>query len=183
MAEVSINYKGKAIAEMNESGTKTLKTSGQYCEGDIAVTYIRPSVESDEPAVEPANYKKFFVTVPTAVASTWVTVVAGDPDVAEHYADEAAVCTVRKVSNNDTNGTILIMGLNHSFNGRYGMYAGYNAANDAVSALVYNHALGADGYTDGQVRVRCTVDGDIIVRAGRQQTNFGGADYIVEFSW
>ena len=34
---VNIKYKGSTIAELTESGTKTLKTSGKYCEADIVV--------------------------------------------------------------------------------------------------------------------------------------------------
>ena len=43
MADVTLTYKGSTIAEMNNSGTKTLKTSGKYCEGDIGVSYVKPS--------------------------------------------------------------------------------------------------------------------------------------------
>lgn len=42
MADVSIKYKGNEIATMNASGTKTLLTSGKYCEGDISVDYVKP---------------------------------------------------------------------------------------------------------------------------------------------
>lgn len=34
---VSIKYKGSEIAALTASGTKTLKTAGKYCEGDITV--------------------------------------------------------------------------------------------------------------------------------------------------
>ena len=43
MADVSIKYKGSAIAEMSASGNKTLGTSGKYCEGDVVVQYTRPT--------------------------------------------------------------------------------------------------------------------------------------------
>ena len=43
MADVTLTYKGSTIAEMSNSGTKTLKTSGKYCEGDIGVSYVKPS--------------------------------------------------------------------------------------------------------------------------------------------
>ena len=39
MSGVNISYNGSAIASMTESGTKTLKTEGKYCESDIAITY------------------------------------------------------------------------------------------------------------------------------------------------
>ena len=43
MSDLTINYKGNPIVEMTESGTKTLKTAGKYCEGDISVEYARPA--------------------------------------------------------------------------------------------------------------------------------------------
>ena len=42
MADVTLTYKGSTIAEMNDTGSKTLKTSGKYCEGDIGVSYVKP---------------------------------------------------------------------------------------------------------------------------------------------
>ena len=42
MADVTLTYKGSTIAEMNATGSKTLKTSGKYCEGDIVVSYVKP---------------------------------------------------------------------------------------------------------------------------------------------
>lgn len=42
MADVTINYKGSAIAAMSASGTKTLETEGKYCEDDIEVVYVSP---------------------------------------------------------------------------------------------------------------------------------------------
>lgn len=44
MAAVSIKYKGSEIASMDATGTKTLTTSGTYCEGDIQVAYTAPAV-------------------------------------------------------------------------------------------------------------------------------------------
>lgn len=43
MADLIINYKGNPIAELSESGTKTLKTAGKYCEDDISVEYSKPA--------------------------------------------------------------------------------------------------------------------------------------------
>lgn len=39
MAAVEISYKGNTIASMDDSGTKTLLTSGSYCEDNITVSY------------------------------------------------------------------------------------------------------------------------------------------------
>ena len=43
MADLTIKYKGQPIAELSESGTKTLKTAGKYCEDDISVEYAKPA--------------------------------------------------------------------------------------------------------------------------------------------
>ena len=43
MADLTIKFKGQPIVEMTESGTKTLKTAGKYCEGDIIVEYAKPA--------------------------------------------------------------------------------------------------------------------------------------------
>lgn len=131
----------------------------------------------------PKNQKRFTVTVPTAVANQDVKVVSGDPDVAAHYADATAVCTVQKVSNNNTNGVTMMMFTNHSFAGRYGVYVAYNAGSDTMSALPSSLPLAADSYAEAQASVRCNSNGDIIARSYRLASNFGGADYIIEFTW
>ena len=43
MADLTIKFKGQPIAELSESGTKTLKTAGKYCEDDITVEYAKPA--------------------------------------------------------------------------------------------------------------------------------------------
>lgn len=51
MADVTLTYKGSTIAEMNASGNKILKTSGKYCEGDIGVSYVKPSGGGSGPEI------------------------------------------------------------------------------------------------------------------------------------
>lgn len=43
MADLTIKFKGQPIVEMTDTGTKTLKTAGKYCEGDITVEYAKPA--------------------------------------------------------------------------------------------------------------------------------------------
>lgn len=43
MSDLTIKYKDQPITELSESGTKTLKTAGKYCEGDITVEYAKPA--------------------------------------------------------------------------------------------------------------------------------------------
>lgn len=43
MADVTLTYKGQTILELNESGNKTIKTAGKYCEADIGLSYVKSS--------------------------------------------------------------------------------------------------------------------------------------------
>ena len=43
MADIEVNYKGSTIASTSTTGTKTLLTSGKYCEDDIEISYTKPS--------------------------------------------------------------------------------------------------------------------------------------------
>ena len=40
---VNIKYKNNSIAELTDTGTKTLKTAGKYCEADIIVENTKDS--------------------------------------------------------------------------------------------------------------------------------------------
>lgn len=55
MADVTISYKGESIATMDASGTKTLNTSGKYCEGDITVQYADPEKPTQTKSVTPSE--------------------------------------------------------------------------------------------------------------------------------
>lgn len=48
MADVTLTYKGATIAELSESGSKTLRTAGKYCEADIGVEYVKPGGGADD---------------------------------------------------------------------------------------------------------------------------------------
>ena len=43
MSDITVNYKGAAIAALDASGTKTLLTQGKYCEDDIEIVYVKPA--------------------------------------------------------------------------------------------------------------------------------------------
>lgn len=174
MADVTVKYKGSTIAEMSEEGTKTLKTSGKYCEDDITVSYVPPA-----PEAVAANSKVFTFTSIDAVAQQNVTIVSGDPDVAAHYADANAWISVRKVSNITTRGLRFLDCGNIGVAGVYGTYGNYtgSACNAATLAAPISQGL-----TTG-VSVWATADGDIIVHCLSTNNNFGGADYIITFSW
>lgn len=78
MADVTVKYKGNTIAEMSGAGSKTLKTSGKYCEGDIGITYTPP----DQPVM---NFKTYEITLEHV--GGWVYIVTLDDEIMEHVDD------------------------------------------------------------------------------------------------
>ena len=74
MADVEIKYKGASIATLNETGTKTLKTSAKYCEDDITVSYTKSAVPAE------TNHRSYEYDNPSAVSGfgNYITVVSGD---------------------------------------------------------------------------------------------------------
>lgn len=52
---VSIKYKGNEIASMTATGTKTLKTGGKYCEGNISVENTEMSLQDEKSVSVTAN--------------------------------------------------------------------------------------------------------------------------------
>lgn len=73
MADITLTYKGNTIAEISDSGTKTLETGGTYCEADIEVEYVKPSGGG---SVLPSQYQQCeyienqttaFLTLPVAM--------------------------------------------------------------------------------------------------------------------
>jgi len=55
MSGVNIEYKGKSIATIPDTDSKTIKTQGKYCEGDILVEYEAPQggIPIDESSLTP----------------------------------------------------------------------------------------------------------------------------------
>ena len=74
MADVELKYKGAVIATLDETGTKTLKTSGKYCEDDITVSYTKSAAPVE------TNHRRYEYDNPAAVSGSgnYVTVVSGD---------------------------------------------------------------------------------------------------------
>ncbi len=74
MADVEIKYKDAVIATLDETGTKTLKTSAKYCEDDISVSYTKSAVPAE------TNHRRYEYDNPVAVSGSgnYITVVSGD---------------------------------------------------------------------------------------------------------
>lgn len=77
MADVTIAYRGNTIAEMDDSGSKTLKTGGCYCEGDVTVSY---TPRTDD------TYQHWDVSVSGTISSNYVNILQ-DNWLKEHRTD------------------------------------------------------------------------------------------------
>lgn len=75
MADVEIKYKGASIAALDASGTKTLKTSGKYCESDITVSYTKPAVPAE------TNYRRFEGTIQSTVTGYGTRVLLAEDEI------------------------------------------------------------------------------------------------------
>ena len=71
MADLTVRYKGNPITELSESGTKTLKTAGKYCEDDISVEYAKPA----------GGGSSFAETIVTDVMENHIVVSSWSPSV------------------------------------------------------------------------------------------------------
>ncbi len=89
MADVTVKYKGATLVEMSEEGTKTLKTSGKYCEDNISISYVPPSTGGETMEIRSKSYE-----FTLAQASGWVLLTTLDNDVLKHINDETLVVTL-----------------------------------------------------------------------------------------
>lgn len=115
MADVSIKYKGNEIATMDASGTKTLLTSGNYCEGNISVEYAKPASWTK------LGEKEFTVnTSSTSQANVGTMTISGI-----YTKDQYIVVTVRDKAGKR----------NGYFIGTDNVYANVNSANGLTSTF------------------------------------------------
>ena len=147
---------------------------------DVAILGVTGTYEGSGGGGSAVNCKIFNYSSSAAVANVDVTVVSGDADVAAHYADANAMVVIRKMTNNAANGSAVIIGTNHDFGGgSTSMYMNCNGTTNAA-AVSWVPLTAASG---SGVSVRCNANGDIIVHCMSKQNNFGGADYIIVFTW
>ena len=158
------------------SGTKTINITQNGTVTEDVTNYANAEVITNVPI---ENCKIFTFSSPAAVAQQTVKIVDGDPIVASHYSDPNVLITCRKMSNNNTNGLSLIVNSNHNFGNSYGNYSNFNGtANNAAIIASDAHTAVTSG-----ISIWATSDGDIFVRCASTSNNFGGADYIITFSW
>lgn len=142
---------------------------------DINILGVIGTFEGGGSAV---NAKIFTFSSPAPVANQNVKIVSADPDVAAHYADPNAMVTVRKITNNSSNGLAFLMNSNHTFGTAHGVYMNFNTTGNAASPITNNLVTEIDS-----ISVFCNSSGDIFVHCKGQANNFGGADYLITFTW
>ena len=80
MSGVSIKYKNSTIATIEDTGSKTLKTQGKYCEGDILVEYVAPA----SPDKKDVNFYDYDGTVLYAYTAQEALALAELPEAPTH---------------------------------------------------------------------------------------------------
>ena len=158
----------KAIADAIRAKNGTTNT---YTIGEMA------GAINDIPIGE-VNAKFFTFSSPEAVANQSVKIVSADPDVAAHYTDPNAMITVRKMTNNSTMGLVFVMNSNHLFANNTGVYMNFTGTANAAAPIKTNLSTETDA-----ISIFCNSSGDIFVHCNRTNNNFGGADYIITFTW
>ena len=128
------------------------------------------------------NAKFFTFSSLEAVANQTVKIVSADPDVAAHYTDPNAMITVRKMTNNSTNGLVFLMNSNHQFGNNCGVYMNYIVGADGNSNAAAPIKTNLATETNS-ISIFCNSSGDVFVHCNRLQNNFGGADYLITFTW
>jgi hypothetical protein len=88
MADVTIKYKDNVIAEIDGKDSKTLNTSGCYCESDIVVDYT--------PSNKGGNSKTYEITL--VKASGEILLLELDDDVLEHMDEDDMVVSLINVN-------------------------------------------------------------------------------------
>lgn len=172
MADVSITYKKNIIAELNETTSKTLKTSGTYCEDDIKVSYAPCS----------RTY-----TLSLSKSSGWILLATLDSDVLEHINDLGLIVSLVNVSGYTyewySGSMYIASNTPWGYNGKYAIYgfSGRESSNtQGICSQIYYPANNTDtsDMIGGQGSFRISENkyyfkaGDGYIRAGTYKLTF-----------
>ena len=127
MADVTVKYKDNIIAEMSAESTKTLNTSGQYCEGDISISYKPPTASG----TDEVRHRIYEITL--SKASGWVLLTTLDADVLEHINDSDLIVTLKNLSDfsyvNYAGNTYITGNIPIGYSSTYPVYGATNRTN------------------------------------------------------
>ena len=164
-------YNDTSVKDIADAIRAKNGTTNTYTIGEMA------GAINDIPTGE-VNAKFFTFSSAEPVANQNVKIVSADPDVAAHYTDPNAMITVRKMTNNSKFGLVFLMNSNHKFGNDYGVYMNFSGSANAASPIITNLATETDS-----ISIFCNSSGDVFVHCNRTNNNFGGADYIITFTW
>lgn len=188
MADVEIKYKGAVIATLDETGTKTLKTSGKYCEDDITVSYTKSAVPAE------TNHRRYLYDNPAAVSGggNYVTVVSGDETLKQVRSAETLVVIYR------TAGTANCVKSGIGIRTRYllpirnydvtsvSVYQGVDRLqrDDEHNPQQTTYALDDDtSLTTGSGRIYITPEGDLRIYGNTNSYPIPAGEIIVDVLW
>ena len=184
MADVEIKYKGASIATMNETGTKTLKTSAKYCEDDITVSYTKSAVPAE------TNHRHYEYNNPAAVSGSgnYITAVSGDETLKRVRSLDTLLVVCRMT------GTVSCvkscLGTNE-----LNTYPILNLINNRQSVMRYNaegrvsenntvYAVDDDtNITAGSGRIYITPEGDLRIYGNTASYPIPAGEIIVDVLW
>lgn len=79
--DISVTYEGAEIASLSDSGTKTLKTAGKYCDDDITIDYTK----SGGGGVETVHVTINGIVLETYYTDATMTVKSAEPDMSTGF--------------------------------------------------------------------------------------------------
>lgn len=94
MADVTLTYKGNTIAELNDSGSKTIRTAGKFCEADIALEYIKTGTSVNWDGLIRGTWPAGEVLLSESVKSITKTYLAGNTAITSVNAPGVTSITV-----------------------------------------------------------------------------------------
>ena len=184
MADVEIKYKGASIATLNETGTKTLKTAGKYCEDDISVSYTKSAVPAE------TNHRHYEYDNPTAVSGSgnYITAVSGDATLKRVRSLDTllVVCrmpgTVRCVKSCLGTNELNTYPIGNFINNRQSVMR-YTASGEVSENNTINAVDDDTNITAGSGRIYITPEGDLRIYGNTNAYPIPAGEIIVDVLW
>lgn len=196
MADVEVTYNNTKIVELSESGTKTLKTAGKYCEEDIVLEYNKPSEGSSSgenssgvlhprTCALPDTYQQVLFLQSSGTQHI-VTSVPIAPTVETRSigrftgSNSASVSLIGGRNNNNNNGRYIPLSINGSDTSKLRWAYGTSDLNSNYSAYTLNNIIYNDSnhkvYLNG-IEIMNASDTSLNTTSQQNVTLFGMSGY------